>query len=144
MKLKINLEIDASDLIKVIKTASKLEDIDLYNKFSKIVELKSQLYNTLDDLDSLENKIKTEIDKRAKATIGKDWKFIKGNKFSITKSYTGSIYEINGEPDKEFTVTRITLDAGKVKEYREQHEGKLPKGVIFNPNRNSSIRIKLL
>ena len=91
-------------------------------------------------LDKLELEIKAEINAKAKALYGPNWKAIKGDGYKITRSSTGSIYEITGEPAPELVEIKRSLKSKLVDEYVKA-KGQLPEGVGYNPIRGQAIRI---
>jgi len=77
---------------------------------------------------------------RPKALYGPQWQAIKGEGYKITRSYTGSIYEVTGEPAPELIEIKKSIKSKLVDEYVKA-EGKLPEGIGYNPNRGEAIRI---
>jgi hypothetical protein len=144
MKLKLNIELDLTELVEAIGKADKLEDVDFFNHVSKIVEAKIIVRDALDQIQRLETDIKGLIDSKATATIGNDWSAIVGDHFKITKQHTGSVFELVSEDvADDFVTIKTAPNTIAINQYRITHEGKLPKGVTVNEDRNTQIWIKL-
>lgn len=141
--IKLELEIDLEALKEIIEKATELNDSqELFDSLVEVYRAKKQIGDVLDQLTSIETEAKGLIKNKADTLYGKEWTAIKGNGYKITKSATGSVFNIlpDAKPPKEFVVIKETLDSKKVEEFIKE-KGKLPKGIEYNPERGSSIRV---
>jgi len=132
--------INFDDVKKQIEDATKLEGEEFYRRLLEISGLKMIVKDTLEQVEMYERDVKGLINAKAKAVYGNDWQAIKGEKFKITRSKTGSMYLVNGKPNAKFIVTKVTVDSKAVDEFIEENE-RLPKGIELNDQRGESLRI---
>jgi hypothetical protein len=133
--------VDDQAIKNVIQEAGDLESNDeLFSHLAQIARIKRDFKDVEEVLDKLELEIKTEINDRAKALYGPQWQAIKGDGYKITHSYTGSIYEVTGEPAPELVEVKQSIKSKLVDEYVKS-KGTLPEGIGYNPNRGEAIRI---
>lgn len=141
--IKLELEIDIEALKDVIEKATTLEDSEeVFNALSEVYKAKQQVTDILDQLISIESETKGLIKAKADNLYGKGWTSIKGKDYKISQSFSGSIFSaIDGEEIKrKFLVIKESLDSKAVNEYIKE-KGELPKGIEYNPNRNSYIKV---
>lgn len=143
--IKIELEIDLEALKGVVEEAKDLNDNqELFSQLVEVYRVKSEIGNILDQLTSIETEAKGLIKAKADALYGSEWTAIKGEGYKITRSATGSVFNIlpDAKPPKEFLVIKEAVDSKKVEEFIKE-KGKLPKGLEYNPSRGSSIRVTI-
>jgi len=144
-KVKIELELDIEALKEVIEKAKDLNDNqDLFSQLVEVYRAKKQVADVLDQLISIETEAKGFIKAKADNLFGKEWSAIKGDGYKITKSGTGSVFNIlpEAKPPKKFLVIKESLDS-KLVEAHIKETGKLPKGIEYNPSRGSSLRVTI-
>ena len=135
------IEIDA--LKAIIEEAPDLaSDKEFFNHLSSVSAFKKKLKDALEELDALEKDVKGLINSRAKALYGPDWQVIAGDHFKITRSKTGDMYTINGNPSPQFIKVKKTVDSKLVEEFIVKND-KLPKGIEINDQRGESLRITI-
>ena len=140
-KLDLNLSIDVESIVKSIAESKTLEDNELiFAKLSQIAFDKAQIAVFLDTFEKIEREVKQAVNDKAKSLYGTEWTAVKGQGYKITRSFTGSVYEIVGEPDSEFLDIKISPKS-KAIEVFVKAKSTLPKGITYNPNRGESIRI---
>lgn len=142
-KIKIELEIDLEALKEVIDKSKDLNDNqELFSQLVEVYRAKKQISDVLDQLISIETEAKGFIKAKADALYSNEWSAIKGNGYKITKSSTGSVFNIlpDAKPPKKFLVIKESLDS-KLVEAHIKETGKLPKGIEYNPSRGHSIRV---
>jgi hypothetical protein len=118
------------------------DDQDVFEGLVHTTKVKKELKDLLTAVEEIESEAKGLINSKAKALYGSDWQVIDGDKFSITKSPTGDIYTINGEPNKKFIKIKKSVNADEVDNFVAEHE-KLPVGIELNDKRGESLRINL-
>lgn len=140
-KLELNLSIDLETITKAVEDSKTLEDNELiFAKLSQIAFNKKQITALLETFDEVERTVKQVINDKAKALYGPNWKIVKGHGYSITKSPTGSVYQISGEPKPEFVEIKLSPKTEAIEEFIKANST-LPEGIAVNPTRNESIRI---
>lgn len=140
--IDIELKVDIKSIRETIENALELNDNQ--QLFEKIVEfeiVKKQANDLLDTIESIEADVKGLINSKANALYTDKWEAIRGKNYKITKSQTGSVFVIDGEPSEEFVVIKKSLDTKLVNNFIKE-TGKLPSGVQYNEGRGSSIRIR--
>jgi hypothetical protein len=141
--IKLDLEIDLEALKDVVEKAKDLNDNEeLFSQLVEVYRVKKQVGDILDQLTSIETEAKGFIKAKADAIYGSEWTAIKGKGYKITKSSTGSVFNIlpDVKPPKQFLVIKESLDSKLVENFIKE-KGKLPKGIEYNPSRGSSIRV---
>jgi hypothetical protein len=139
--IDLHYQVDDQAIRNLISEAAELENNDqLFGRLAEIARIKQDFKDVEEVLDKLELDIKAEISAKAKALYGPDWKAIKGPRYKIIRSSTGSIYEITGEPAPELVEIKRSLNSKLVDEYVKA-KGELPDGVGYNPIRGQAIRI---
>jgi len=142
-KVRLELEIDIEALRDVIETSKDLNDNnELFVGLTEVYRAKKQVGDLLDQLLSLETDAKGLIKAKADALYGKGWQAIKGKGYKISQSGTGAVFNIlpDAKPPKEFVVYKPTLDT-KAIETHIKETGKLPRGIEYNLNRGTSLRV---
>jgi len=141
--IKIDLEIDLEKLKETIENALDLNDNQqLFEQLIEFERVKKQVSDIMDSIKSIEADAKGLIASKANALYTDKWEAIKGQNYKITKSPTGSVFEIDGEPAEEFIVIKKTANTKAVNQYIKDN-GKLPDGLQYNASRNTSIRINI-
>ena len=139
--IDLHYQVDYNAIVNLISKAKELDDNDkLFARLAEIERIKQDFKHVQALLDEIELGIKGEINAKAKALYGPVWQAIKGDGYKITRSYTGSIYEIAGEPAPELIEVKQTVKSKLVDEYVKA-KGTLPEGIGYNPNRGEAIRI---
>ena len=139
--IDLHYKLDDQAIKSLISEASELENNDeLFGHLAEIARIKQDFKDVTEVLDRLELEIKQEINEKAKALYGPQWQAIKGDGYKITRSYTGSIYEVTGEPAPELIEVKKSIKSKLVEEYVKA-KGTLPEGIGYNPNRGEAIRI---
>ena len=137
------LGISLEDIKSVIEKSTDLkDDKSFFYNLSLITKYKNLVKDALEGIEKLEKDTKGLINARAKALYGDDWQVIDGNGFSITRSRTGEIYTINGEPNKKFVIVKKSVDSKAVEDFILENE-KLPAGIELSDKRGESLRITL-
>ena len=141
--IDLHYQVNDKAIKSLIREADDLERNDeLFSHLAQIARIKQDFKDVEELLDKLELEIKAEINEKAKALYGPQWQAIKGDGYKITRSYTGSIYEIAGEPAPELIEVKQTIKSKLVDEYVKA-KGTLPAGIGYNPNRGEAIRISV-
>lgn len=143
--ITLNYEIDEEKLSETINEAIKLDDNEqMFNQLCEVKRAKAELEDALEALDKIEVVAKGLINSKAKELYGNDWQTIAGQGYKITRSKTGSIYQVSPmeRPNKKFLIIKESIDSKAVDAAIEK-SGKLPKGIEINPNRGESIRVAL-
>jgi hypothetical protein len=139
--IDLHYKLDDQAIKNLISEAADLENNDeLFGHLAEIARIMQDFHDVQDLLDKLHLDIKTEINDKAKALYGPQWQAIKGDGYKITRSHTGSIYEIAGEPAPELIEVKQSIRSKLVDEYVKA-KGTLPEGIGYNPNRGEAIRI---
>lgn len=144
-KVEVDVQADVDELLELITKVKDLEDSEeLFKKLSGIQTVKDALGRAQDIVTSAEGQVKTAINDKAKSLYGNQWQVIAGNGYKITRSMTGSVYDIADIEaiDDKLTTTKTTVNT-KAVEKAIQETGKLPEGVELNPKRGESIQIKV-
>jgi hypothetical protein len=141
--ININININPDEIISVLEKVKKLENNDqVFKMLSQVATPKQELKDALEIIEDAERKIKRAISDRAGKLYGKDWQAIAGNGYKIGRQMSGSVYELENDaevPD-EFKKVAISLDSDIVTSYVKAN-GKLPDGIVVNPNRQEVIRL---
>jgi hypothetical protein len=139
--IDLHYKLDDQAIKNLINEAAELENNnELFGRLAEIARAKQDFKDVAEVLDKVELEIKAEINDQAKALYGPQWHAIKGDGYKITRSYTGSIYEIAGEPAPELIEVKQSIKSKLVDEYVKA-KGTLPEGIGYNPNRGEAIRI---
>lgn len=141
-KITISLEINVDELKSEIENADSLNDNQkVFKQLALVGIAKKQVEDALELVKQVESQAKLLIDDKAKALYGVNWSAIAGQGYKVTKSLTGTVYEI-GDPEKakEYIKVEVKPDSDKIKDYIKSHSS-LPDGIDYNPNRGSSIKI---
>jgi hypothetical protein len=137
----INLSVDLGKIVEAIEASKTLNDNDaIFQGLSEIQAIKSQLGAVQDKIISAEAAVKVAINGKAKALVGKDWQVIRGAGYKITRSMSGAKYEATDDADDKFLKIVMSVNSGEVDDFIK-NKGKLPEGVLYNPNRSEQIRI---
>lgn len=143
-KITIQAEFDLEALRKSIANVKDIEHAEkFFEQLTEITKAKQQLAEIEDRLKTVEAEAKGLINAKAKALYGNDWKAIKGHGFKISRRETGDLFLINGKPKKEFIKIKESVDSTVVKAHLIKNDGKLPKGIEYNPDRGESITIRV-
>lgn len=142
MKQTITFEFDPDELKAEIENADSLENnVAVFKQLSRIAKVKAELGVAQDIIKSLEAQAKVEINNRAKATISPNWQVIAGDGYKITRSSTGTKYDVaDPEKAKDYVKVEIKPDSEKIKAFQEANST-LPDGIALNPERGETIRI---
>lgn len=141
MKIEANIDLDA--FREALDSSKKITgDEDYFTTLSGIQAIKKDVKDVLEQVESLEAEAKGLIDNKAKALLGDNWQVIDGEKVKIVKSPTGSVYELTDTASPKFIITKKSVNTDEVDAFVEKN-AKLPKGIMLNPKRGSSIRINL-
>jgi len=143
-KLELSIEIDLNEVIEAIEDASNLDNNAHFAKLAQIQIAKNNLKDALDKVEKVERDVKHVINAKAKTLYGNDWSVIAGDNYKITRSFTGSVYDINGTPNAKYLLIKKSVNSEAVKAYAELNDGKLPKGIVPNGGRGESITIKVV
>jgi hypothetical protein len=139
--IKINAEFDIDLVKESVEKAKDLNDNEeLFEQLVGFEKIKKQASDILDQIKSVEDDVKGLIKTKANALYGNEWEAIKGHNYKITKSPTGSVFNIDGKPQKKFLVIKESINTKEVNTYIKE-KGKLPVGIDYNGERGSSIRI---
>lgn len=142
-KIKFAVDIDIEPALKAVEGSNNLEDEDkLFGALASIQEAKNALKAAQTQVDYAEANVKACINQKAKELLGDDWAAIKGTGYKITRSGSGSVFEVTGKADEAYTIVKVSADTKAVETYIKE-TGKLPKGIEYNPNRGEQIRITL-
>lgn len=139
------IKINDDELKQAIASAKDLNDNEAaFAELAKVSQVKKQIKDVLDTLESIEADAKSEIDSRAKALYGSDWQAIAGRGYKISRSKTGSVYNINPElkPNKKYLIIKETVNS-KLVDAEVELNGKLPKGIEINPDRGTMIKVTI-
>lgn len=141
--VKINATLDLQASLDAIKASKTLKDDKLvFEKLAEFQAVKDQLAAAKEQLDDVEQQVKQAINDRAKATYGNQWDSIVSDGYKITRSFTGSVFNV-GDPAKvgdEFLKVELKPETKKIEDYIKS-KGSLPEGLDYNPDRGESIRI---
>ena len=141
--VELHYQLDSDGLKTLIEEATSLEENQaLFDKLAEVQRIKAGFQEVADLIDKHEREVKAAINQKAKALYGPDWTAIAGQGYKITRSKTGSVYDITGKPPKDLVEVKTTVKTKLVDEYVKS-KGKLPKGIELNPKRGESIRIKV-
>lgn len=143
--LKLNISINLESITKAVEESKTLDDNELlFAQLSSFALDRKQVDAFNEAFEEVERMVKQVINDKAKALYGSHWKAISGTGYKITRSNTGSTYEIS-EPEKvedSFLKVKFSVNSREVENYIKANS-KLPEGLIYNPNRSESIRIKI-
>lgn len=136
------------DKVKLIIGNSKdlKGDEQFFEAMSAMSFAKQAVKDVLDQVESYERDAKQQINDRAKALYGKDWQVIEGEHFKISRSATGSVYELidseaAAKVDPNLIKVAMAVDAKVADTYRESHDNKVPNGIAVNEHRGERIMI---
>lgn len=139
--IQIDVTVNLDEVLEAIKNADSLQDNEkMFEYLSKIQEVKNKFEQEQEKLENVEKDIKAAINDKAKALYGNDWSAIKGEKFKITRSYSGSVFEITEKTPEKFLIIKKSPNTKAIQAYM-QEKNKLPAGVDYNPKRSEVIRI---
>lgn len=146
MKTKIELkaEFDLSSFQELVKASKDLvSDQQFFQSLAQFQQIKNQLKELGEQLDEADREIKQAINDRAKATFGDNWQAIAGDNWKITRSWAGSLYEID-DPNQaqDFLKLEYKPDSKLIEEYIKAKSA-LPEGISRNPSRTEVIRINV-
>lgn len=141
--IKIEAEVNLTKVLKAIEESGRLEDnSEIFAALAQVEAAKKQVAEAQDALKRVESDVKAAINGRAKALLGDSWNAIKGNGYKIIKKAYGSLYEMNGKPQKKFLIVKTSVDSKAVDVYVKE-KGKLPAGIDYNVQRGESIVISV-
>lgn len=141
--LELTIKVDLEAITKAVEESKTLEDNELlFAKLSSFAFEKKQVEAFNDAFEQVERMVKQVINDKAKALYGPNWMAIKGQNYKITRSLTGSVYQILDleKVPEDILKVKMDIDSDKVKDYVKANS-KLPEGLTVNPNRSESLRI---
>lgn len=141
--LELTIKVDLEAITKAVEESKTLEDNELlFAKLSAFAFDKKQVEAFNDAFEQVERMVKQVINDKAKALYGPNWTAIKGQNYKITRSLTGSVYQILDleKVPEDILKVKMDIDSKKVNDYVKANS-KLPEGLTVNPNRNESLRI---
>jgi hypothetical protein len=145
-KLELTISIDIDRIEKIIRKSKDLrEDEAVFSELAWLMEARGNVDQLVEEWEDAERQIKQALNDKAKSLLGKDWSALDGDGFSLRRSLTGSVYQLV-DPEaapKEVLDVKIGVNSKAVTDYVKANS-KLPDGLAYNPNRNESIRIKLI
>lgn len=145
-KITVSLAIDPAPILSAVKSAGDLgkRNTTLFGNLAAVAEARGKVEGALELVETLEREVKRAINDRAKALYGKDWTAIEGPGYKITRSFTGSVYDVVAPDKVDPKLVNITVraDTKAIDDYVETKDT-LPAGIERNPNRAESIRIKV-
>lgn len=142
-EIDINIKVNLKDIRETIESALTLEDNqEIFNKLIEFERTKKKISDYLDLIKSIESDVKGIINSKANQLYTEKWECIKGENYKITKSMTGSVYNIDETEDvsEDFIIVKKSIDTKVVNQYIKDN-GALPKGVKYNEQRGTSIRL---
>lgn len=135
------LEIDMDYLKESLENAKTLVDHkELFQSLAALSTTKEQINNALEQYSVIEKEIKQYINDKAKALYGTEWNSISAEHYKISRSFTGSVYDITDDVQSKFVIVKKSPNTKEIENYVKA-KSKLPKGVEYSPNRGESIRI---
>lgn len=135
------VEIDVDQVISQIDKAKELENnSELFTTLASLSATKKMIDEAYDKYVEVEQNIKQAINDKAKSVYGVKWEAIAGEGYKITRSLTGSVYELTDRVQSKFVVVKKTPNTKEINAYIKA-KSKLPAGVEYNPNRGESLRI---
>lgn len=141
--VKIEAEFDLTELQKTVNDALDLKDnATLFGQLAAIAKAKAEVADLKDAIDKIEADAKGLINAKAKALYGDNWQAIAGPGYKISRSFTGSKYDIV-DPEKvapELLVVKYSVDS-KAVENVVKATSELPQGIEVNQARGESIRL---
>lgn len=144
--LELTIKVDLEAITKAVEDSKNLEDNELlFGKLSAFAFEKKQVEAFNEAFENVERMVKQVINDKAKALYGANWTAIKGSNYKITRSLTGSVYQIidlEKVPENILKV-KMDIDSKKVNDYVKANS-KLPDGLTVNPNRSESVRITVV
>lgn len=142
-KISVTIDLDTETLAAVVTKAKNLQDNDkIFAMLSSIAKPKSELKDALDTIEVIEREIKQAISDKARKLYGQDWSAITGKGYKIGRSMSGSVYEINGEPEARFVKVSTSVDSDAVTDFVKGN-GSMPEGITVNPNRTEVIKLTI-
>lgn len=141
--VKIEAVFDLDSIKEQIESSKTIKGDEAYfTQLAQIDVVKKQLSVLEDELKSIESTAKGFINSKAKALYGDNWQVISGENFKISRSKTGDMYLVTGEPSAKFVKIKKSVDSKAVDEFVAKNS-KLPKGIAVNEQRGESIRISI-
>lgn len=135
--------INVDKLRESVDKSAKIEDAEeFFVQMTSVVAAKKMLKDAIEQIEAVESDAKGLINAKAKALYGADWQVISGDTFKITRSRTGDLYTIHGDPSAKFIKIKKTVDSKAVEEFITKND-RLPKGIELNDKRGESLRITL-
>lgn len=139
--IDIELKVDIKSIRETIENALELNDNQqLFEKLIEFESAKKKINDALDLIKSIETDAKGLIISKANTLYTDKWEAIKGKNYKITKSSTGSVFNVTDEAPDEFVVIKRTANTKVINQYIKDN-GKLPKGLEYNESRGVSLRI---
>jgi hypothetical protein len=141
--IEISFSVSKSATLDAINKATDLQnDSDVFRSLSVLAEIKDDIKEIETPINELYKQVIQAISKKAQELYGKDWKVIKGNDYSISRSYSGAVYQITDDTPDQFIKIERKPNTDEIENYIKENS-KLPDGVDYNPDRSESIRVKL-
>ena len=144
-KLELQVTLDIGQIRKTIEASKNLqEDHEVFKSLSSLMEVKRLVSELNEVWDQAEREIKQAINDKAKALYGTQWRAIDGDGFKVTRSMSGSVYQII-DPDKvpeEMLEIKVGVKTKAVDNFIKE-KSTLPEGIAYNPDRNEQLRINL-
>lgn len=141
--LELTLKVDLEAITKAVEASKTLDDNELlFAKLSAFALDKKQVDAFNEAFEGIERMVKRVINDKAKALYGPNWTAIKGSNYKITRSLTGSVYQILEleKVPEDLLKVKIEVESKKVEDFVKANS-KLPEGLTYNPSRNESLRI---
>lgn len=133
--------IDTEKIKSQIAEAKELKDSkELFETLALLTSTGKEIKDALEEFAGLEREIKQAINDRAKSLYGDKWSAIAGEKYKVSRSFTGNVYDISDEVDKKFVVVKKSANTKEIDNYIKE-KGQLPKGVDLNSQRGEMLRI---
>lgn len=141
--IEIKFTVSKSATLEAIADATSLQDDnEVFKSLSVLADIKDDLKSIEAPINELYGAVLQAISKKAQELYGNDWKVIKGDNYSISRSYSGAVYQITDDTPEQFIRLERKPNTDEIENYIKDNS-KLPEGVDYNPDRNESIRIKL-
>ncbi len=140
--IELNLgTVDLGAIQAAIESSGSLDDNDaIFQGLSEIQFIKDKLAEASALVKATEDEVKSTINSKAKALIGKNWQVVKGEGYKISRSEAGAKYEATEDADDKYLKVAISVNSDEVDDF-VKNSGKLPKGIAYNPKRSEQIRI---
>lgn len=144
-KLELKAEFDLKEFKELVKaTPDLISDQNFFQSLAQFKRIKSEFDQLGEELAEAEKEIKQAINDRAKATFGDQWQAIAGDRWKISRSWSGSVYTID-DLDKASDFIKLAEpkpDTDAIDEFVAKNSA-LPEGVSRNDNRSEVIRISV-